>query len=283
MHQQTRLTGVPETMLLTLYHRALETRRPDHLFQDEFAVSFVDRIDHDFSKFEDWRMQWAIPVRTWLIDTAVREFLDRSPGGTVVTLGAGLCARALRLDNGQARWFSVDLESVRPFWQSLIGDSARNHFVAGPVTVFSWIDRIVGAVADGAVADRAVGDGAVLIVAEGLFQYLPEASVREIVVTIRHRLPGSELVLDVLGDFTVNNTRLNPAIAVTGSAFQWGLNDCAELETWADGIELLGQWYLMDHCPERQGYLARLPGMFGGKGRFDKVARLRLGIRPARS
>jgi O-methyltransferase involved in polyketide biosynthesis len=60
MKEQAELTGIPETMLLTLYHRALETRRPDRLFQDEFAVRFVERIDHDFSKFDDWRMQWAI-------------------------------------------------------------------------------------------------------------------------------------------------------------------------------------------------------------------------------
>jgi O-methyltransferase involved in polyketide biosynthesis len=271
MKEQAQLTGVPETMLLTLYHRALETGRKDRLFSDEFAVRFVERIDHDFSKFDDWRMQWAIPVRTWLIDAAVREFLDDSPRGTVVTLGAGLCSRALRLDNGRAQWFSVDLEPVRGLWQSLIGDSARNHFITGQVTDFSWIGRIAGT----------AHDGAFLFVAEGLFQYLPEASVKDIVVTIRRRLPGSELVLDALGDFTVSNTRLNPTVAVTGSVFQWGLNDCAEMETWADGIELLRQWYMIDHNPERQGYMARLPGMIGGKGRFGKVARLRLGVRPA--
>lgn len=271
MKEKTELTGVPETMLLTLYHRALETRRPDRLFQDEFAARFVERIDHDFSKFDDWRMQWAIPVRTWLIDSTVREFLDRDPGGAVLTLGAGLCTRALRLDNGKAQWFSVDLEPVGRLWQSLIGDSTRNHFVTGPVTDFSWIDRIAGQ----------VRDGAVLLVAEGLFQYLPEASVKEIVITIMRHLPGSEFVLDALGDFTVHNTRLNPTVAVTGSVFQWGLNDCAEMETWAEGIRLLGQWYMIDYCAERQGYMARLPGMIGGKGRFGKVARLRLGIRPA--
>jgi O-methyltransferase involved in polyketide biosynthesis len=267
MEDQPKLTGVPETMLLALYHRALETQRPDRLFADPFAVSFVERIDHDFAKFDDWRMQWTIPVRTWLIDTAVREFLERSPGATVVTLGAGLCTRALRLDDGRAQWFSVDLECVRPFWQSLIGDSARNHFVTGPVTDFSWIDQVVGA----------VRDGPVLVVAEGLFQYLPEASVKEIVLTIRDRLPGAELVLDAFGDFTVKNTRLNHTVAATGSVFRWGLNDCKDIETWADGIELLDQWYLMDHHPERQGYMARLPGMFGGKGQFGKVARVRLG------
>jgi O-methyltransferase involved in polyketide biosynthesis len=265
--EQATLTGVPETMLLTLYHRAVETGRPDRLFADEYAVRFVERIDHDFAKFDDWRMRWAIPVRTWLIDNAVREFLDRNPDGTVVTLGAGLCARALRLDNGRARWFSVDLEPVRPFWQALIGDSARNHLITSPVTAYAWMDRI-----------EAERDGrAVLVVAEGLLQYLEPDAVRGIVRTLRRRLPGAELVVEVLGDFMVQNTRLNPTVAATGSVFRWGLNDAREMETWADGIALLDQWYLVDYHPERQGYLAMLPDMLGGKGQFGKLARLRLG------
>lgn len=271
MNGQARLVGVPETMLLTLYHRALETRRPDCLFHDDLAVSFVERIDHDFSKFDDWRMQWVVPVRTWLIDAAVRSFLDRSPDGSVVTLGAGLCTRALRLDNGQARWCSVDLDVVQPFWQSLIGDSARNRFVVGSVTDFSWIRRI----------PPETSDRAVLVVAEGIFQFLPEASVRDVVLTIRHCLPGAELVLDLLGEVTVKFSRLNPALAATGSAFRWGLNDGADMQAWATDIELLAQWYMMDYCPERQGHLAMLPRMYGGKGRFEKVAHLRLGTRPA--
>jgi O-methyltransferase involved in polyketide biosynthesis len=59
-----KLTGVPETMLLTLYHRALDTQRTDRIINDEFAVRLVEQIEHDFSKFDDWRMQWGIPVRT---------------------------------------------------------------------------------------------------------------------------------------------------------------------------------------------------------------------------
>jgi len=264
---QAKLSGIPETMLLTLYHRALETQRPDRLFEDKYAITFVDRIDHEFSKFDDWRMRWAIPVRTWLIDSAVRTFLDRHPGAMIVTLGSGLCARALRFNNGQARWFSIDLESVRPFWHALIGESARNSFVACSVTDMSWC-RII----EGEARGRAV-----LFITEGLFQYLEEADVKQVVGTIRQRFPGSEMVVEVLGEFTVKNTRLNPTVAATGSVFRWGLNDCKEMESWGDGIKLLDQWFLVDYQKERQGYMSRLPDILGGKGQFGKVAHLRFG------
>ena len=270
MPRPPALRGVPETMLMTLYHRALETRRPDRLFADEHAVRFVDRIDHDFARFDDWRLRWAIPVRTWLIDTAVRAFLERRPDGLVVTLGAGLDTRALRLDNGRATWFSVDLEPVRPFWQELIGDSDRNHLITSPVTASAWMERV-----------QSEQDGRdILFVAEGLFQYLEEADVKAVVRDLRRRFPGSELVVEVLGDFMVGNTRLTPAVAGTGSVYRWGVNDAAALQTWADGITLLDQWFMADHRPERQGHLARLPGLVGGKGQLGKVARLRLGPPP---
>jgi len=37
------LKGVPETLLWTLYHRALEARRPDAVLHDPLAVALVDR------------------------------------------------------------------------------------------------------------------------------------------------------------------------------------------------------------------------------------------------
>jgi O-methyltransferase involved in polyketide biosynthesis len=37
------LEGVPETLLWTLYHRALEARRPDAVLHDPLAVALVDR------------------------------------------------------------------------------------------------------------------------------------------------------------------------------------------------------------------------------------------------
>src|SRR3954463_6656726 len=40
------LSGVPETLLWTLYHRAAEARRPDAVLRDPLAVELVERIDY---------------------------------------------------------------------------------------------------------------------------------------------------------------------------------------------------------------------------------------------
>jgi O-methyltransferase involved in polyketide biosynthesis len=39
------LEGVPETLLWTLWHRALEARRAGGVLRDPLAVELVDRID----------------------------------------------------------------------------------------------------------------------------------------------------------------------------------------------------------------------------------------------
>jgi O-methyltransferase involved in polyketide biosynthesis len=148
----------------------------------------------------------------------------------------------------------------------LIGDSERNHFITCSASDFTWMEQIA----------EVKQDRSVLFIAEGLFQYLPEADVKQIVLTIQQRFPSSEIIIEVLGKFMVNNTKLTPTVAKTGAMFKWGVNDCQELESWANGIVMLNQWYCMDYHRERQGYVMVLPYLLGGKGQFVKVAQFRL-------
>jgi O-methyltransferase involved in polyketide biosynthesis len=257
-----RLNGVPETLLMTLYHRALETQRPDGIIRDRPAVEIVKQIDYDFTRFDDWKIPWGIAVRTELFDKVVQKFLTEHPDGLIVTLGAGLCTRALRLDNQQAQWISIDLPPVQPYWEDLIGDTDRNHFITCSATDFTWIDRVL----------ETKQNREILFVVEGLFMYLSESEVKNIMLNIQQSFPTGQLVVEVAGKFTVNNTALHRPIAITGAKFNWGINDCREMETWGNGIKLLNQWYFMDYYYKRQAWLVLIPYLLGGKGQFGKVA-----------
>src|SRR5215510_3956816 len=86
------LERVPETMLWTLYHRAVEARRPDAVLADPLAVELVDRIDFPFAeRFGDGERlsQWQA-LRARCFDDTVSRFLAARPSGTVVALGEGL-------------------------------------------------------------------------------------------------------------------------------------------------------------------------------------------------
>jgi len=47
--EKVNLTGARETLLMTLYGKALESRLPDSLLRDRFADEAVRKIDYDFS------------------------------------------------------------------------------------------------------------------------------------------------------------------------------------------------------------------------------------------
>jgi O-methyltransferase involved in polyketide biosynthesis len=44
------LSGVPETLLIPLNNRAMETQRPDALIKDEKAVELVGQMSYDFDR-----------------------------------------------------------------------------------------------------------------------------------------------------------------------------------------------------------------------------------------
>ena len=50
MKEKVNVTGVPETMVQTLYARAKETRKKNAKIKDEIAVELVKKLDYDFSK-----------------------------------------------------------------------------------------------------------------------------------------------------------------------------------------------------------------------------------------
>jgi O-methyltransferase involved in polyketide biosynthesis len=93
------LSGVPETMLWTLYYRATEARRADAVLRDPKAVDLVDAIDlpfeERFGRAVEWQAQWQ-GLRARRFDVEVRRCLRDQPGGTVVALGEGLETQVAR-------------------------------------------------------------------------------------------------------------------------------------------------------------------------------------------
>ena len=117
------LTGVPETMLWTLYYRATEARRPDAVLRDPKAVEFVDAIDYPFEQrfgaAVEWQAQWQ-GLRARRFDREVAALHAEHPGGTVVALGEGLETQFWRVDDGRVRWLTVDLPESAEVRQRLL-------------------------------------------------------------------------------------------------------------------------------------------------------------------
>lgn len=154
--------------------------------------SRVEQIDYDWRRIRLSRgdlVQCVVRLREF--DRFVRGFLVRHPAATVVHLGCVLDARFQRVDNGQVRWFDLDLPDVIALRRRLLPEADRNRYVAGSAFDPGWMDQLAAADGD-----------SVLVVAEAVLPYFEEAHVRDLIVALRRRFLGGGA-----GDGRVHATR----------------------------------------------------------------------------
>src|SRR5688500_2190016 len=105
--EKVHFTKEKETLLITLYGKALESRRPGSLLNDRYANEAIGKIDYDFSRLKvDENLGVGLAIRARRLDDWVRDFLAHNPGATVLHLGCGLDTRIFRIDPpADVRWF----------------------------------------------------------------------------------------------------------------------------------------------------------------------------------
>ena len=128
---ENHLTEVPETMLITLWAKAMETSRRDALLHDEKAVEILRHIDYDFTKFKNAKFSQAgCCIRANLIDRATKTFINRHPDAVVVQLGAGIDARYERLGcPAVTHWYDLDLPQAIELRRKFLKETDRNTYI----------------------------------------------------------------------------------------------------------------------------------------------------------
>ncbi len=239
------LSGVAETLLMTLYIRAMESQRPDALIKDEKAVALVAQMSYDFDRVRQIKMdeddKVTVILRNREFDCYVRDFLARYPEAVVVHIGCGLDSRFERVDDGQVEWYDLDLLEVIELRRKYIGDEGiRYHLVGCSAFDSAWLDTV------GAHRQRPF-----LFLAEGVLMYFKETQVKWLVLTLRDRFPGAELVIDAFSPLLVRANNLRLSITKFGARYHWGIWRGQELEGWGDGIHLLDEWGYFDRPEPR--------------------------------
>ncbi len=112
--EKITLTGAQETMLATLYGRALDSRSPNSILHDDEADKAVQRIDYDFRKTGIKGTSAAgVALRAKQLDEWTSEFLAHHKEATVLHLACGLDTRVQRLHPpSSVRWLDVDHPEV---------------------------------------------------------------------------------------------------------------------------------------------------------------------------
>ncbi|WP_026621551.1 O-methyltransferase involved in polyketide biosynthesis (plasmid) [Ensifer sp. WSM1721] len=226
--EQIGLTGVRETLLITLQAKAAESSMPDSLLRDRFAAEALHRIDCDSQHLKVGHdTTIGIALRAYMLDRWTEAFLRRCPDATVLHLGCGLDSRIFRIDPGPGvRWFELDFPDVINLRQQIYPDRADCTMIACSIVERGWIAKLP--------ADRPA-----MIIAEGVLPYLKDYQVSQVLRRIAGHFPSGEIVFDAYGSFAVRLLRFNPAIRATGAYLQWALDDPAEMERQVPGLKLI--------------------------------------------
>jgi O-methyltransferase involved in polyketide biosynthesis len=215
-----------ETYLPTLYGKALDSRAKDPILGDKFADEVVRRIDLDFEKkFKNIAQGGAItlPMRAKHLDSWVKEFIDAHPESTVLNLGCGLDSRVFRINP------PVTLR------RRLYPERHDYEMIASSVTDLRWLDGIPG-------------NRPVVVVAEGLMEYLPQKDAAALLNRITEQFPSGQIVFDAYSRLTVRILNLmvrlgtlgsKPTAAGTRVFLPWGMDDPRELEKQVPRLRLV--------------------------------------------
>jgi O-methyltransferase involved in polyketide biosynthesis len=256
------LSGVSETLLMTLYVRARESQRPDAMIKDDNAVAMVNLIDHDFSRLRLQRHdEIAIIMRLRKFDDHVRDFLARNPNAVIVHIGCGLDTRFERVDNGYVEWFDLDLPCVIELRKKLISSgSTRYHTLPTSIFEDDWIETV-----------SQFKPRTSMFIAEGVLPYFEETQVKGLFLKLCDHFPGCELVCDAHTPFVVWVDNLHLAFAKVKARLNWSIKQGNDPESWDECIRLLNEWnYYKEDEPRLKAFrwvrlippLAKSSGIF---------------------
>ena len=245
-----QLTGIPETMLTTLWAKATETKRPDALLRDIYATEIIKHVDYDFSKFKKGKFSQAgVCVRAKLIDDEVITFLKEYPDGVVIQLGAGLDARYQRLDCPHcAHWYDLDLEKVIDIRRRFIPETETNTFLSMSMFDYKWIEEVKKY------------NTPVLIILEGVLMYFKEEQVKAFINELCSRLDKATILMDILCYVLVGKAKHHDVISKMddNTEFLWSILHTKDMEKWNNRLHLIREYFMSDYDHGRFPLIFRL-------------------------
>lgn len=182
--QLEKLSGIPLTMLWTLYHRAAESMREDAILKDLTAEQICRELNFDFASHFGIP-DGSIAARAKIFDHIIDDWQQNHQSGTVVELGCGLETQSLRLDNGHTHWLCVDLPESLAWRERLIRDHARCQHLAQDCFSQDWLKTLDP-------------EKPVMISAQGLLMYFPAEKVKALLSACMCHFHDVELVFDIL-------------------------------------------------------------------------------------
>ena len=238
MREKIKLSGVPETMLQTVYARAKESSGRGAI-HDAKAEELIEKLDYDFSLAgKDTAMRSGVIARTIVLDHLTKAWLGAHSGAVVVNIACGLDTRCYRM-SGYAHWYNLDLPETMAVREKLLPESGSISQIA-----MSAMDDWGGEIGEQNVP--------VLIVIEGLSMYLNTKDVQRIFAVISSRFKKATVFAETMNPMIVRHFK-EKSIEGSHAKFTWGIKNGKTL------AELLPDFRFVEEHSLTEGMAAFAP------------------------
>jgi O-methyltransferase involved in polyketide biosynthesis len=243
------LSEVSITAILTLTARAVESRRKDSGFNDPLAVLCLEKVmshasEEEKARFARWKKMYEgmqardAKARVHLamsFDRIANLFISDHPGCTVINLACGLDTRFWRIENKKCSYIELDLPEMIELKRELLQDRLDFELIGCSVLDPAWIDRVTSN-----------GSRNFLLLAEGLFMYLPGKDAAVLLQEISRRFERSQFVLDIAPEKYTRGMwkkllALESRVWDLNVSFVFGMKDPREIESYGEGFKVIAQ------------------------------------------
>ena len=238
MAEKIKLSGVPETMLQTVYARAKESKGRG-VIQDKKAEEIIDKLNYDFSLADkDAAMHSGVIARTLVLDQLVGTWLARNAGAVVINIACGLDTRCYRM-SGYSHWYNLDLPQTIGVRRRLLPEN-------------DTISQIAMSAMDNWGSEITEHDVPALVIIEGLTMYLSEADVKRIFAVVSKRFEKATVFVEIMNPTVAKRFR-EKSIEGSSAKFTWGIKNGKAL------AEILPDFRFVEEHSLTEGMAAFMP------------------------
>mgnify|MGYP002762911143 FL=1 len=234
MKEKIKLSGVPETMLQTVYARAKENNGRGAI-HDAKAEELIEKLDYDFSLADkDTAMRSGVIARTIVLDKLTKSWLASHPGAVVIDIACGLDTRCYRMA-GYAHWYNLDLPETMAVREKLLPESGTISQIAMSA-MDDW---------GGEISELSEQNVPVLIVIEGLTMYLNAKDVQQIFAVISSRFSQATVFVETMNPAMVRHFK-EKSIDASNAKFTWGIKNGKALAELLPGFRFVEEHSLTE-------------------------------------
>jgi O-Methyltransferase involved in polyketide biosynthesis len=214
--QKVLLTAEKETLLITLYAKAMDYHARHSILNDKAAADILASIDADLTKYKGFGNIMTV-VRAKQIDEWMTDFIKSVQAAVMLYLGCGLDTRITRINPPpDVDWFDVDFPEVIQVRKTFFSERAGYRMIETSLTDSNWLTEIPR-------------DRPTIIVAEGVLEYLAAGEVRMLLNRLVDHFLHGQIIFDVMNSFAIESGK-QKLKDKTGAAHKWAVDDIAEID-----------------------------------------------------